>query len=342
MKLYFLILLISCLIFSCGRDKAPTIEYQHVNASDSLTFYAGLPVDLQPFKGYLFVNDFLGDEGLVHVVDIEQDSILFSFLQTGGGPNEVVSLANMEIFTVGELNVLGVFDGNMKRYRGYDIDSVLAIKTLHHPLLDKSVDIPYSINGLYKIDRGYVATGFFPDGKFALLNDSLELKSYTGQYRPKKNEGVAKILDAQANIGKSKLSPSKKQLASVVFHAGIVEFYEVTADSIVKKWEFVKDELDYTTKNGKQVVNKGVEGFISVDVTDEFVFALYSGDMFNMDEVATYGKFVYQFDLKGNLINTYELDRKVLDIHIDGNELRSIVHNPEPKVIVYNLAEIGG
>lgn len=308
-----------------------------LQADDSLTFFVGLPVEIAFHENYLFVHDFFGEEGLIGVVDPSKDSKLFSFLNKGGGPDEVVSLSNLDVFKHKGQNLFGIFDVNTKKYRSYNTDRILLNQTNLNPILEKAVKIPYSINELHKTARGYVATGFFPDGKFALLNDSLELIQYVGQYRPQENKNVSKLLHAQANIGTSELSPDGKRLANVIFHAGIVELYTIDADTVMKQWEFVKNELEYSVKNSRQINNKGVEGFISVDVTDQFVFALYSGNTFNREEVATYGKYVYQFDLDGNLVEIYELDREVFNIDIDDNGLKAIVHVPEPMIVRYKI-----
>ncbi|WP_181151292.1 BF3164 family lipoprotein [Sphingobacterium gobiense] len=325
------------LLISCRGNDLETGVYTNIQANDSLTFFVGLPVDMELYKDYLFVYDFFGENGLISVVDSFRDSTLFSFLNTGGGPDEVVSLSNLDIFSDQGRNLFGIFDVNTKRYRSYATDSIFTNQANLNPVLDRNVNVSYSINELYKTNRGYVATGFFPDGKFAIMNDSLELIYYGAEYRPQENKNFSKVLHAQANIGKSQLSPDRKWLANVIFHAGVVEFYNLETDTIVKKWEFVKDELDYTVKNGRNIHNKGVEGFISVDVTEQNVFALYAGEVSDPDAIATYGKYVYQFDFDGNLIHIYELDRKVLDIRIEGNNLKAIAHNPEPIVVSYEL-----
>jgi len=72
-------------------------------------------------------------------------------------------------------------------------------------------------------------------------------------------------------------------------------------------------------------------------VTDRHVFALYSGEMENPEAGATLGKYVYQFDLKGNLLKIYELDRKVVCPLIEGNRMKAFVHNPEPMIVEYEI-----
>lgn len=336
MKQFFLGIM-TCFLFTCCQVNQRENPYIPLQADDSLTFFVGLPVEIAFYKNYLFVHDFFGEEGLIGTVDPSKDSKLFSFLNKGGGPNEIVSLSNLDLFMHKGQNLFGLFDVNTKKYRSYNTDSILLNQTNLNPFLEKNVEIPYSINELRKTARGYVATGFFPDGKFALLNDSLELIQYVGQYRPQENKSVSPLLHAQANIGTSGLSPDGKRLANVIFHGGVVELYTIDADTVIKQWEFLKNELDYDVKNGRQILNKGVEGFISVDMTDHFVFALYSGNKFDVEEVATYGKYVYQFDLNGNLVEIYELDREVFDIYIDDNGLKAIVHVPEPMIVSYKI-----
>ena len=306
MKCFFLGIMVCFLLNCCHVSQQEDYIYTPLKAEDSLASFLSLPVEIFYYKNYLFVHDFFGENGLINVIDSSKDSTLFSFLSKGGGPNEVVSLSNLDMFTDNGQHLFGVFDVNTKNYRSYLIDSILVNKGNLNPFLEKKVEIPYSINRLHKTDRGYLATGFFPDGKFAVLNDSLELIRYVGEYRPHENKRFSPLLHAQANIGASRLAPDRNGFANIIFHAGVVEFYTVDADTVIKEWEFVESELDYSVKNGGEIQNNRVEGFISVDVTDQFVFALYSGNMFDIDEIATYGKYVYQFDLNGNMVKVYE------------------------------------
>ncbi|MCY4778297.1 BF3164 family lipoprotein [Sphingobacterium sp. UT-1RO-CII-1] len=327
-----------CIILtSCQRIKQDPNNYEYLKTIDSLTFFTGLPVEMKFYKDYIFIYDFFGENGLISVINPAKDTLLFSFLHKGNGPDEIISFSNLDILSYNNKNLFGVFDNNTKRYRLYNSDSII-INYQNSPLLfEGNVKIPYSITELFKINKGYIATGFFPDGKFALLDDDLNLKSYNEKYRPKTKTNIDPLVHAKANIGKSVISSDLRSLANVTFHAGILEYYNIENDSIIKEWEFVLDELDYTIENELQIRNNQVEGFISVDITQDYIFALYSGKEYDHEAIATYGKYVYQFDRNGNLLHCYQLDREVLDIKVKANRLKAIVHYPEPMIVSYLL-----
>jgi len=326
------------LLGACRPNRHQDISHAQLRAVDSSSFFMGLPYEMEAYKDYLFVYDFLGEEGLISVVDPLKDSVLFSFLNKGGGPNEVVSFSDLDLFSRNGSDLFGVFDGYTKKYRAYATESILTDRTISSPVFEGSLeDVAYPINQLQKTSYGYIANGFFLEGKFALLDDSLQLVRYAGAYRPQKNTNVSQDRHAFANIAKSGMSPDRKHLANFPLLAGIVEFYALDADTVTKVWEYVKHELDYEVKSSGSIRSKNVEGFLDVYVTDRHVFALYSGEMKAPEGGTTLGKYVYQFDLKGNLLKIYELDRKVICPLVVGNRMKAFVHNPEPMIVEYEI-----
>jgi len=326
------------LLGACRSNRQQDIEHTQLQAIDSSSFFMGLPFGLEAYKDYLFVYDFLGEDGLISVVDPLGDTVLFSFLNKGGGPDEVVSFGGLDLFSQNGRDLFGVFDVNTKKYRAYAMDGILANRTLSNPVFEGSLeDIAYPINQLQKTSYGYIANGFFLEGKFALLNDSLQLLRYAGAYRPQKNTTVSEDRHAWANISRNGMSPDGKYMANFPLQAGIVEFYALHADTVTKVWEYVKHELDYEVKNSGSIRSKNVEGFLDVYVTDRYVFALYSGEMKAPEGGTTLGKYVYQFDLKGDLIKIYELDRKVVCPLVEGDRMKAFVHNPEPMIVEYEI-----
>jgi len=325
------------LIGACQSDRQQEIEHTQLHAIDSSSFFMGYPSRMTSYKGYLFVHDMFGEDGLVNVVDSQGDSVLFSFLKKGGGPDEVVSFGGPDLFFQNGCDLFGVFDTATQKYRAYAVDSILVNKAISNPVFESRADLPYPIYQLQKTSHGYIARGFFTEGKFVLLDDSLKFVRYAGAYRPQKNTNFPADRHAWANIGRSGMSPDKNALASILFHAGIVEYYALEADTVTKLWEYVRDELDYELKSSGSVRNKNVEGFLDVDVTDRHVFALYSGEMKNPEGGTTLGKYVYQFDLKGNLVRIYELDRKVFGLLVEGNRMKTFVENPESMIVEYEV-----
>lgn len=325
------------LLVSCHNKQDVRKEHRKLFPSDSLSFFVGLPAEMEVYDNTLFVHDFYGEKGLAKVVDINKDSTLFSFLEKGVGPNEYISISNLDFFKSRDQDALGIFDVSTKTYRSYFIDSLLIHKNQTPPFFTKRSNLPFAINQLFKVNGGYIANGYFPDGKFALLDDSLTLTKYTGHYRPKPHATTPDLLHSQANLGKSRISNGKNHLANIIFSAGVVEFYSIQRDSIEKKWEYILNELDYKVKDGHSIQNNKVEGFISLDFGDKCLYALYSGTKYNPEAIATYGKEIYKFDFEGNLIDISELDREVLEIKVKGNKLYAIVLNPDPIILIYDI-----
>jgi len=337
MKRFILLVAVCFLLGACQSDRQQDFEHTQLYAIDSSSFFMGLPARMASYKDYLFVHDVLGEEGLISVVDPLGDSVLFSFLKKGGGPDEVVSFGGPDLFSHNGHDLLGVFDTQTQKYRAYAVDSILVNRTLSSPVFEGRVELPYPVYQVQKTDHGYIARGFFTEGKFVLLDDSLTLVRYAGAYRPQKTTNFPADRHAWANIGRSGMAPDRKHLASFLLLAGVVEFYALDADTVTKVWEYVKHELDYDVKNSGSIRNKNVEGFLDVYVTDRHVFALYSGEMKNPEGGTTLGKHVFQFDRMGNLVRIYELDRRVFGLLVDGNRMKAFVENPEPMIVEYEI-----
>lgn len=337
MKYVYVLISISCLLVSCHDDNYISKDRKDLLTTDSLTFFAGLPADMELYENKLFINDFYGENGLVKVVDIDNDSTLFSFIEKGVGPGEYISISNLNFFRHHDRDAIGIFDVSTKMYRAYYLDSVLLYKKEALPFYSKRSELPYAINQFFKINDGYMANGFLPDGKFALFDDSLTFIKYTGHYRSKPQANIPNLLHSQANLGKSRISSDQKHLVNIIFSAGVVEYYSIEQDSIEKKWEYVLHELDYKIKDGTSIKNNKVEGFISVDIANNYIYTLYSGTKYDPEAIANYGRYIYKFDLDGNLIDIFELDRDVLDIRVAGNKIYAIVLNPDPLIMIYEI-----
>lgn len=320
------------------KAREPEINSLNLNAIDSINVYLGLPANLNAYKNHLFINDFYGENGFIQVIDLNTDNLIFSFAKKGNGPNEYLSVSNIDIYEDSNSIIIGLFDVNLKKYNEYDYGDLLLNKEVAIPYNSKTVSIPYTVNEVFKIKKGYIATGFFPDGKFALLNDSLRLLKYLCNYRPKPQKNITDILNARANLGTSSLSSNKKLLANAIFKANVLEFYSIENDSIYKAWDYVIKEIDYNVF-GSSIRNNTVEGFISVRVVNNFIYALYSGEEDTPNKNATYGREIYKFNKEGKLIDLYVLDRDAIDIEIKENKLYALIHIPEPKVLIYQLTE---
>jgi hypothetical protein len=82
--------------------------------------------------------------------------------------------------------------------------------------------------------------------------------------------------------------------------------------------EQVKDEnkISFIPKKGSK------NGFITADVTNKYIYSLYSGKVINTSSIkelsdSFLSKYIYVFDWEGKPVKRYELDQEVRSITVD-------------------------
>lgn len=330
-------ILITLTIFftSCTNRQA---EYKETDiyAVDSVNVFLGLPTGMEFYKNNLLITDLFDDKSnIMKVVDVSKKSLLFTVFTKGQGPNEFNTISSVNIFNNKEKQILSVYDLSTRKAREYYLDSLL--NGIITPFNQCNSSFVEPIESLFKVDNGYIATGYFPDGKLAILDDSLKLVNYTGSYRAKSNEAETDFLHCQANSGPSCITDDRKNIIVATYFAGVIEMYSIENGNVKKTWENVLYDLDYIATGNGMFQNKNPMGFMSLDVTKNYIYALYSGEKEELDDIATYGGYVYKLDLNGKIIAKYKLDRKAFAIRIHNNKLYSLVHTPEPNILVYDI-----
>ncbi|MDR1582919.1 MAG: TolB-like 6-bladed beta-propeller domain-containing protein [Prevotellaceae bacterium] len=336
----FIVLCVLFLVASCEVKKSTPV-LKTIFPLDSLTVFQGLPVHLTIYepKQKLFVIDHpSAGNNMINVIDITSDSLSFSFARKGQGPNEYLSVSNIEIYEEKSKLIVGVFDLSTNIYRKYDYDSLIFYKENVVPLHTQKNNTEYRFHYLYKIDSGYIATGFFTEGKFAILDTALKMKHFSCEYRPKPSRNIPDKLNAKANHGFRFLSPDRKFLGNTIYIASVLNLYKIDGNEISPQWEYVLKEIDYDVRDGNYV-NTQVEGYLSGCMTDSRIYVLYCGIKKDMNATATYARELHVFNYDGILVEKFDMGRDLFGICIDNRRKRmyAITHNPEPRILIYEL-----
>jgi hypothetical protein len=337
---YFIILFVAVLIASCGEKKNSMPVLKTMSPTDSLNVFLGLPTRLVIYEPEqkMFVINLFGADMLINVIDIVSDSILFSFAAKGQGPDEYLSVSNIEIYKENSKMTVGIFDLSANVYRKYDYDSLICYKEKTLPFQTSKNKTNYKFHFLHKTDSGYIATGFFTEGKFALLDTALNIERFCCQYKPKPNGSISDHLNAKANLGRCFLSPDRKFLGNIIYIASVLNLYRIEEDKISPQWEYIINDIDYEVRN-ENYINTQVEGYMSGFMTDSLIYALYCGRDKDLNTSATYAKELHIFDYNGILTERYDLQRELFDICIDkrNKKMYTITHIPEPKILIYEI-----
>lgn len=310
-------------------------EETNIEVIDSIELELSLPYSMVTSNGMLFLSDAMGHERLVQVYDVNARKYLFSFADKGSGPNEFILIDNMSLAD----DKILLFDTGSRKMGSFTFEDIEKDKDGVNPYaIDSFASDSLRVFNINKIDGGFVATGMFEEGKFALLTDSFKILGYEGEYRAKQNEAVDISKHIMANHGAQFLSSDKCYMVDIIYGANIISLYKLNDMTISKVWEYVGDELDYTVKGSGVIVNNKKIGYISAFINGGYVYALYSGEAENDDEIAPYGQSIHKFDIStGNLLESYNLNRRCFAINTDGGKLYVLSHLPEPVVLICDL-----
>jgi hypothetical protein len=340
MKNQLLIASFALLLWGSCSTSRKEISIEKKMPTDSLSVFLGMPIAMNLHDEKLFVVDFYGEDGMLKVIDVRLDSSLFSIAKRGEGPNEYLSISNIDIFMESDQVMLALFDPSTKKYRQYSYEDLLANKSETLPFTNRAVKSDSFITEFFKIDSTYISTGVFDVVKFALYDDSLTFVKNACTYRPKPSPSIPDRIHAMANHGTSALSPDRKIIGNVVYIAGVINVFDVNKQAITPLWDYVIKEIDYSIEANNRIVNNQVYGYLSLSITDKYVFALYSGRNDNPNESTSYGNEIHLFDYQGNLLKKIDIQRDLLRICMDekGKKMYAITHSPEPKILIYDMS----
>lgn len=322
------------IFFSCTDNNE---EVKTVSPSDSISAFLNLPTSIELFGDKLFVVDPFDKEGMVKVIDLKTKDICFQFAPKGEGPNELLHVGSMDIYRDVKNNmIINLFDPTTQRLYIYNYDSLSIMRNKYTPEVHNLSDSDVSFHELLKIDNGYVTTGKAEKYKYIILSDSFQVIDQFGMYRKKPSDDIPDMLHAIANYGKSFISGNRYFLAEIIYNAPVLSFYDLKKKE--KLWEYCLGDLDYRI-DGESIIYKSVVGYLSISLTDKYIYALYSGEKDKEDDIATYGKMIHIFNYDGELVNKYQLSISAFSISVDyeNKKLYALSHQPEPKIYIYDL-----
>lgn len=339
MKRFIIFLCIVAAFFavSCSGSHSHN-EDSAIYAADSLTLELGSPKAMYVSSGYLFLIDRNATEGIVQVYDLKEKRYCFSFANMGQGPEEFVSLNNLCFYEEDGESLVDIYDFNNKIVT-YRLSSIFEERESVKPLKIQSISKSgMVVMNLQKYRGGYVTTGFYKDHKLALLDNTLNLIQYAGEYRQKPNSSISDETHALANYGYQYMSSDLHYLADCVTAAPLITLYELTDNNASKKWDYVIGELDYEVKAEYVPVYKSTRGYVGVSFSKERVYAIFSGDPADSPDAC--GREIHVFDIQtGELVQKLLLDRKSSHIVVDEDNRQMYVETnfPEPVVLIYDL-----
>lgn len=342
--------IISIIVISCENknkdnfiiafDKLPTekLTSKPVTLKKSELFFNSM-FDMVYANDLIFISEIQDSEYEMKIVDLKKSEI-FNFAKRGRGPNEVRSRGCS--FSVDySQNELYVIDRNVCLI--YSIDSLKNGNFSNNRKIDIELNKALFLRATY-CSGNIVGTNNFGEllGVYNTLTNDI-VKTDTPN-KDKLSEGTLNNQMFFVN------HPSKSKVANFHHKSGINGIINV-------EFPIINISENYYWSNKSKEILNGSEsriehsrdernGFIHATADDNYIYALYSGEI--MNDARTLEKltqkylssFVYVLDWQGNPKMKYELDQKVRSIAIDKDKKVLYAASYEydlPQLIKYEL-----
>ncbi|MDH3296973.1 MAG: TolB-like 6-bladed beta-propeller domain-containing protein [Gemmatimonadota bacterium] len=290
----------------------------------------GLPMRLAVAGDRLIVLDPLAAQA-VHVLDARSGALLESFGSRGDGPGEFRGPRSVDVLPGGD--AFWVHDLNRQRSTLFSVDppETTAYRHRETRLLNYEQGIGV-FEPIHLGDREILATGMF-DKRLGHLDPQGRLIRASGALPPAPDGFSAEEIQF-LHQGALQGTPARDRfaLASRVFTR--VELFDRHGDS----QGFVEAPVDLDPEISQKtgfVTSGSPAGYIDLAVTDEAIYALFSGrDPQVFRDEATYAEQVHVFRWNGDFVGAVDLDHDAIAIAVssDGTELYTLRHYPAIEV----------
>lgn len=299
----------------------------------------GLPNDILINKGKILILDSepLIDSNYVRIYDTFNFSFINSFGKKGGGPGEI-RVPRFLINVIGKDNEFSIFDQALMRITLFDINNPANIEI--KKMISLKGGMPYEpviVNDTTIVSLAYGIT----EGRLAVYDMNGNLKYTIGELLPGKEKNTLNIIHNQASKGELKIKPDGTKFVLSAQYSDIIDIIDY--NGILSKRIFgpLKETPKYiTTKAGKIPIltlddKNAIWGYIDIDVTDNYIVALFSGNSFKEHSK---GKYVHIFDYSGILKTTFILDTYISKLAYDEESNRVFgIRYDKASVLVFEI-----
>lgn len=277
------------------------------------------------------VMDLHGSDHYFHVFNYPEFQYLNSSGKRGDSPAEMLSAENVR-YIGKDLWVLDSNKGELVSFRkSLSGDSLLRFGAVK---LDK--DVLRALDFAVYDDSTYIIPDYSGNHRFCWVNRDGKLLRKTGSI-PSEKEDVARPALAQAWRSFIDYNPRNGVLAAVTQLGEVIEVYNLKDSTHIVRIG-PNGEPEFKVSGGYGIPT-GIMGFSDVQVTDNAIYTVFHGrsfkDIARQKEHIDGGKYIYVFNLSGEPIRKYILDRSIYGIYVDerrGVIIATDVNNDQPIV----------
>jgi hypothetical protein len=314
MKYLITTLLINAVLFlTCcvQNDKFNGFVIHNIEGVKQYIDFPTVPSEMRYFNNKLVWLDYSQKQMVYSIpVSLNENEIESHNINKGAGPGEFGNLFSFK----SSKDHISFYDGTNKRFYTFNLTTpVLNIQLKEFPLY---------ILGMVKFRANrYIISGLFPEHRFLLIDNLGNTISNYATF-PGKVEGMDFPV-SEKNMGCINVfSATEDGFASIVYDSGIIEFFRIKSDSIVKVNEAIYADIDFkpVNENGISSISRSNKntGFIDILAHENRVYGLYSAvDWATDTHLASHAEYVFIYKFDGNPLKAYKLQYPIHKFAID-------------------------
>lgn len=296
--------------------------------------YMRYPYRVRLDDSLLYVMDLHAPEAYCHQFTYPDLAYIRSFAVRGNEPKTFLAADNMRLDKDGHLSIL---DANRHLIAHIDTDdgTLLAewalppdlIRTLDFVALNESLFIVPDYTGSYR---------------YSLVGKNGSIVRNVGEIPKDKKEKSSGVALAQGWRAFIDYNERNGVLAMATQLGQVLEIYDVPNDTIVSVAVGECGRPVFDNRSGYAIPN-GIMGYGDVQVGDKYIYVLFWGTSFEEirkgESLLEGGNLVEVFDLKGNPVLQYQLDRNISGFFIVEEEQKMIALdvNSDQPIVEYEL-----
>ncbi len=336
------LILLTAILISCtdaSRKGAPvTIDLQHQEIPLP-ELIIGAPIDLVKKENFLILLD-VSTKYFYHLIDLKTNEYKAKFIRRGQGPNDLNRPVN--IHSLNDSPYFYSLD-HAKGIVRFCINTIGGnIKMEKYAKREKG-RLVFDMTPLS--DSLFVCNGTFEDVMFKTYSPKDGFQLAFGEYPYKDSEEKKIPNDQRAMAYQGNLKANGKGRFAYATHlAEQIYFYEIKDGQAIELGRVNEGFADYKPAGGISVAHNALHpmGFVDLEVSDDYVYALYSGRTFAEYKLEEWlGKSIRVYDWYGNLKKEYRLDVPVHNICVDekGKRVYAFANIPDPTLVYFELPE---
>lgn len=278
------------------------------------------PFRLRAHGDKIVVMDLHNADYFYHLFDFPSFNYRSSFGKRGESPDEMLMAENFRF--VGDDNPeLWALDSNKGKitWLGFSLsrDSLLPSRAV---ALDK--DLLRSLDFCVYRDSMIIIPDYSGENRFCFVSASGKLLNKSGQIPTSNQVALSESKPALSQAWRSFVdyNPRHEIVVAATQLGEVLEIYNFR-DSTHLVLVGPNGEPEFQEMQG-YAVPSGIMGFSDVQVTDNYIYAVFHGRRFadmmkDPDNFVDGGQYIYVFDLKGNPVCKYTLDRYINGLFVD-------------------------